>query len=190
MKRFLVLFLIVWFAVLAVNAQDTTPTPESEVTAVVVVPPVVDVPVEVTEVATDTPPVIVVNNPPATATENGVNASTLLYGLIIAILGGGSFAFILGRLQQSKPVLDAGEALYQGNVSPEMQQHIRQAFETVRDINNRLFDLVDKITDGKPNEVTLTPLVSSGTTKEDVKSEVTKQLYQALDGVERFQVGR
>lgn len=113
-----------------VSAQDATP----EVTPVVIVTPA--------PVATPAP---------ILTPDNAISVSTILYGLIIAVLGGGTVGFVLNKFGSNKTNQDALEKLYL-SLSPDAQTNIRHMFESVQEINVRLLDLVDKVTDGKPNE--------------------------------------
>lgn len=102
-------------------------------------------------------------------TENAISVASLLYGFIIAILGGGTVAVILNRFGSSKVNLDASEKLFQA-LSPDAQLQIREMFEGLREVTVKVIDLVDKITDGKPNVDVVA----------QVKSEVAKQLPAAV----------
>lgn len=98
--------------------------------------------------------VTIINNPPAKEPDNTpLNLTQIVYGVVIAFIAGGTVAGVLSRLQQNKAVIDAAEGIYEDKVSPEAQQTIRVAFEHIRDLSNRAFDILDKITDGKPNEI-------------------------------------
>lgn len=107
--------------------------------------------------ATNTPVVVVTEAPPDVTPapiltpDNAISVSTLIYGLIIAILGGGTVGLVINRFGDNKANLDAAEKLFV-SLSPDAQTNIRQMFEAVQAINVRLLEIVDKVTDGKPNE--------------------------------------
>lgn len=131
MKRYLVLLLVVWFALLIsapVYAQDVTPEVTAAPTAVVVEPP-----------------------PTFINADTGISVSTLAYGVIIAVLSGGTLAVVLTRFGSNKANLDALERLFQ-STPPETQQMIRERFESLEEIAHRLLDIADRVTDGEPNE--------------------------------------
>lgn len=120
-------------------AQESTPivtdAPTVEPTAIVV---------------TEVPPV---EPAPVTPAENAISVSTLVFGIVVAVLGGGTVGVILNRFGSNKANLDAAEKLFLG-ASPETQEIIRERFEQLEGIVSRLMDIVDKVTDGKPNEAT------------------------------------
>lgn len=102
---------------------------------------------EPTPVVTETPAPPVVNIPNA---DTYIGISTLVFGIVVAVLGGGTVGVILLRFGQNKAALDAGEKLYEG-LSPDAQKNFREMFEQVREIAIRALDIVDKLTDGKEN---------------------------------------
>lgn len=120
-----VLFVLLIVAVLVTVA----PVLAQEVTAVPTVPPVVT---------------------PAPAPDF-ISITTIVYGLVIAILTGGSIAGVLAAVSNNKQSLDAAEKLYK-STPPETQSMLRDMFESVRDVNLKLLTIIDKITDGAPND--------------------------------------
>lgn len=127
-KRLLIISLISFVFAVPTFAQDVTPEPTAEPTPVVVV----------------TPPPTFVN------ADNAISVSTLLYGIIIAVLAGGGAGAVILRFGTSKANVDALEKLYQ-SASPETQQIIRERFVELEGIVKRLLDIADKATDGQPN---------------------------------------
>jgi len=106
--------------------------------------------------ATHEPTPIVVTSPPTFINaDTGISISTLVYGIIIAILGGGGAAAFVLRFGSSKQNIDALEKLYQ-SASPETQEIIRERFVELEGIVKRLLDIADKATDNLPNaEITV-----------------------------------
>lgn len=127
----LLLLMVLPFGSTHVSAQDVTP-----------------------EVTVEQTPVVIVTPAPAPAPiltpDNAISVSTILYGVIIALLGGGTVGLVINRFGSNKQNLDAAEKLYQ-SLSPESQTHLRQMFESLRDVTVRALDIVDKVTDGQPN---------------------------------------
>ncbi len=97
---------------------------------------------------------------PVLTPENAISIVELIRGIIIAILSGGTLAVILNRFGANKLNQDVTEKLYQSQ-SPAAQERERQLFEGIREINLRLLDFLDKVTDGKPNSPTDIPPSSS-----------------------------
>jgi len=106
------------------------------------------------EATQDSGGVIIINNPPADKTDQTpFNLTYLVYGAVIAVLGGGGLYAVIDRVRKSKSVLDAGEALYQDKVNEDLRNHVRESFVAIRDINLKLLEIFDKMTDGKPNVI-------------------------------------
>lgn len=100
---------------------------------------------------TPEPTAIVVDPPPTFINaENGISVSTIVYGVIIALLSGGTLAVVITRFGSNKANLDALEKLYQ-SMSPETQEIWRERFVELEGIANRLLEIVDKVTDGDPD---------------------------------------
>ncbi len=87
------------------------------------------------------PPVVVVTP------ETGISLATLVYGAVIAVLGGGSVALILTRFGSNKANLDAMEKLY-NSFPPQTQEVITR----VTDVLVNLTNILQKVTDKLPNE--------------------------------------
>lgn len=130
----LVLVFLLVQATSAVFAQDGTPEVTPAATPVVIVTPAP-----------------VVTPAPILTPDNAISVSTILYGLIIAVLGGGTVGFVLNKFGSNTANLDAMEKLYLSQ-SPDAQERERQLFEGLRDVTLRVLDLVDKVTDSKPND--------------------------------------
>lgn len=133
-----------------VHAQDVTPSDDTFITntpLATVVATVNGTPVEATLIAPTATPA------PILTPDNTISISTLIYGLIIAILGGGTVGAVINRFGGSKVNQDAMEKLYLAQ-SPDAQERERQLFEALRDITLRVLDYVDKVTDGLPNQPT------------------------------------
>lgn len=130
----------------AVLQATEEPTPADEPTAVAMV-----------EVTSEPGGDVIINLPdnptPTQPDPTPFNLTYLIYGIILTILGGGGISAILNRFGKNKAALDAGEAIYQDKVNEDLRNHVREAFVSIRDINLRLLDVIDKITDGQPNEV-------------------------------------
>ncbi len=148
MKRLIVIALFA-LSPLAVNAHDVDATPSPEVTDVVNVPPVDQLPVEVTEAAPNPPPVVVVNNP--ASNEIPMSVVNIFYVVIATILTGGGLLVIISRLLENKQARDNAEKLFLAQ-SPEAQRHQRELFEMLSGVTLKLIDFLDKSTDGQPNE--------------------------------------
>jgi hypothetical protein len=132
MRRLLpIIFILCVFS--PVFAQDATVEPTPESTPIVIVTPA----------PTPAPA-------PVLTPDNAIGVSTILYGLIIAVLGGGTVGFVLNKFGGNKANLDAAEKLYLSQ-SPEAQERERQLFMALRDVTLRVLDIVDKVTDGQPN---------------------------------------
>ena len=132
MKKITLVLLAALLLTAPVAAQDTEPL-------VTNTPVVTETPAE--------PPV----GTPALNPDTAISISTLVYGIIIAVLGGGTVAVVINRFGSNKANLDALEKLYQ-SASPETQQLIRERFEELEGIVKRLLDMADRATDGKPND--------------------------------------
>lgn len=89
------------------------------------------------------PPVVVVETP----AETGINLATLFYGIVVAVLSGGSLALILTRFGSRKENLDAMEKLYM-SFPPQTQETIAR----ITDVAVKLVDILQKVTDKLPNE--------------------------------------
>lgn len=165
-----IIFLLMFIFLLAlpVLAQDT-PTPEgtAEETPVVIVTPAP-----------------VVTPTPILTPDNAISVSTILYGLIIAVLGGGTVGFVLNRFGSNKANLDAMEKLYLSQ-SPDAQERERQLFIGLRDVTLRVLDLVDKVTDGQPNaEVAQLAAVQSEPIRHEIVVTADNEVSKAT--LERF----
>lgn len=128
MKRIAIIVLFLAISLGIASAQDATTEPTAPAPIVVVTPA-----------------------PSYISAENGISVSTLAYGVIIALLSGGTLAVVLTRFGSTKANVDALEKLYQ-SASPETQEIIRERFVELEGIVKRLLDIADKATDGKPNE--------------------------------------
>lgn len=138
----LIAIVVLLLMVVPAVAQDVTePVPTEEPTVFVTVAP------EPTVVVEPTPEPA----PPVLTPENAISISTLIYGIIIAVLGGGMVGAVILRFGTNKNNLDALEKLYQG-ASPETQQLIRERFVELEDTIKHLLNIIDKATDNKPND--------------------------------------
>jgi len=124
-----------------------------------------DVPVE----PTDAPPVEVPPEPTFINTENGISISTIAYGVIIALLSGGTLAVILTRFGSSQANLDAMEKLFL-STSPDTQEMIRERFVELEGFVKTLLEIADKVTDGAPN--TDMPQLSTAEIQAIVRREI------------------
>ncbi len=146
-KHLLPLVALVAFALpVSAFAQDATPeVPAVEVTTVPV---------------PDEPSVIVIETPapvPLTPAE-GIDLANVLWGLLIALVGGGSFAFVLHSLDKREK--DIVERAFQ-SLPPQAQDTIRAGVslaEQALDIMHRAADILEaavttgkEVTDGLPN---------------------------------------
>lgn len=120
-RLFYALVIVVLLAAFAVPAFAQEVTPEPVPTA-------------------EPPPVIV-------TPETGINLATVVYGIIIAVLGGGTVAAILTRMGSRKETLDAMEKLYL-SFPPATQETITR----VTDVLVKMADILQKVTDKLPNE--------------------------------------
>ncbi len=164
LRRCVPIMLILVFALLLVMpafAQDVTP--------------------EVTAVLTATPAPSG-GSAPILTPDNAISVSTLIYGLIIAILGGGTVGLVINRFGANKANLDALEKLYLAQ-SPDSQERERQLFEGLRGVTLRLLDLVDKVTDGQPNAPLAELSVSEGPAL--AKQTDVDELSRKLDVLKR-----
>lgn len=121
---FAVLILVCLFAVAPLSAQEVTPEPTPEDT--------VTVPVEVVTNAQTTNSLI-----------------TIVAGVILAILGGGSFALVIHRLD--KRTKDEAEQLYLA-LPPQWQTTVLR----ILDAAEATLELAREVTDGQPNAETTT----------------------------------
>lgn len=136
MKRILFTLLALVLALFVVTATATAQEATDEPTAAPTV--------EVTAEPTPVPPV-----DPAPSADTYISISTLLYGLIIAVLGGGTVGVIINRFGSSKANLDAIEKLFL-SFPPETRELINNLTNTL----DAALDIIQKSTDGLPNEDT------------------------------------
>jgi len=174
MKRrsLLIMFILffVFLLVLPAAAQDVTPEPVATIEATIN-----GTPVQATLIAP------VVTPAPILTPDNAISISTILYGLIIAVLGGGTVGFVLNRFGSNKANLDSMEKLYLAQ-SPDAQERERQIFEDLRSITLRVLDIVDKVTDGKPN-AEVQALAGSVVFHSDNEGETQKAVESAVQSV-------
>lgn len=123
----LALVLVALVLTSAASAQDATAEPTVEVTETPEQPPVVEVP----------------------NADTYISISTLIYGLLVAVLGGGTVGVILNRFGGNKANQDALEKLYK-SFPPETQDMITRLL----DIAEEAVKLGRTVTDGRPNDDT------------------------------------
>ena len=123
-KVLLICFVILAF-VLPVLAQETTPSP--------------------------TPTPVVTG-------EQAINITTLIYFTLVAIFTGGGIAMIVQNFGANKAALDTEEKLFL-SLPPDAQRRAHEALQAINDayvklseFTDRLLTILNKITDGKPNE--------------------------------------
>lgn len=105
-------------------------------------PPTDEPPVEATPEPTPESPV-----EPAPSADTYISISTLIFGLIVAVLGGGTVGVIINRFGTSRANLDAAEKLFL-SFPPETR-------DLINNLTNALdsaLDIIRKITDGQPND--------------------------------------
>lgn len=121
-----------------------TPIPEDEPTA------------EATADSTGEPPPVIIVNPPAEPEptpeqNNQTNALTILYVVLAAVFGGGGLTYIWDKIRNSKTALDSAESIWLTQ-SKEMQAVQRKAVEGLTTVAHGLLDVLNKVTDGLPND--------------------------------------
>lgn len=87
---------------------------------------------------------------PVVTPEVAMSAGELLLYLGLAILGGGGIMAVLTNFLSRRESRDVAEKLYQ-SASPETQRMIKELVERAHEVNNRVLDFLDAVTDGQPN---------------------------------------
>lgn len=147
--RRIVLLLLLILIPLVVSAsafaQDASPEPTIDVT----LSP--EATLEVTpEVTPDVPPDVPVDQTPALERIELINSLVVIIGAVVLLLAGGNtIRESIERAKANKALLDSMEKVALGTIPIGALDKLREIIE----IGRKGLEIIDEVTDGKPNEV-------------------------------------